>query len=326
MSRKVKDSGFVYIWFDRKHKKFYVGSHWGYPEDRYICSSNWMRNAYKRRPEDFKRRILETVVTTRADLYEREFQWLSQIKEEELGKKYYNLHNRQYITIQYTPEMLEKMASQKNKKQDPDVVAKRAAAIKVTMSTPEKKIELSEQAKAMWAIEGFREAQSERMSDLWKTEEHREKVLPKLTAALNIPEYLEKQSELSKSWWQDPEYRKKQAESHAIAVYSPRSQEARESNSLAQLALWSTDEHRKKMTDAHLNSEAAMAASKENIKKTHTPEAVAKAKEIKRMKLELILSDPIASAEYKKQQKEQARARAMKRWHPMNNQTTEVLN
>lgn len=26
--KKVITSGFVYIWFDKKHKRFYIGSHW----------------------------------------------------------------------------------------------------------------------------------------------------------------------------------------------------------------------------------------------------------------------------------------------------------
>ena len=81
MAKRKFDSGFVYIWFDKKHKRFYVGSHWGIPIDKYVCSSNWMIAAYRRRPEDFKRRILETVTTTRIDLYEREYAWLSLIKD-----------------------------------------------------------------------------------------------------------------------------------------------------------------------------------------------------------------------------------------------------
>ena len=53
--------GFVYIWRDRKHKRYYVGSHWGTETDQYICSSSWMKNAYKRRPQDFKRRVVARV-------------------------------------------------------------------------------------------------------------------------------------------------------------------------------------------------------------------------------------------------------------------------
>jgi len=85
--------GFVYIWFDRKHKRYYVGCHWGRTDDSYICSSTWMRNTYRRRPHDFKRRIIETNIP-RELLFEREYVWLKMIRDEELGARYYNLHNR----------------------------------------------------------------------------------------------------------------------------------------------------------------------------------------------------------------------------------------
>ena len=83
--------GFVYIWYDRKHKLFYVGSHWGTENDGYICSSDWMRKAYKHRPKDFKRRILRTRIPTRVQLYEEEQRWLDMIRPEERKIKYYNL-------------------------------------------------------------------------------------------------------------------------------------------------------------------------------------------------------------------------------------------
>lgn len=84
-------SGFVYIWYDRKHKRYYIGSHWGTEDDGYICSSRWMRKSYRRRPEDFKRRIITRITTSRYELFEKEEQYLSLIKDEELGKRYYNL-------------------------------------------------------------------------------------------------------------------------------------------------------------------------------------------------------------------------------------------
>ena len=83
--------GFVYIWYDRKHKRFYIGSHWGVEDDGYICSSNWMRRAYKRRPKDFRRKIISKIYTSRYDLLVEEERWLSFIKKEEIGKRYYNL-------------------------------------------------------------------------------------------------------------------------------------------------------------------------------------------------------------------------------------------
>jgi hypothetical protein len=105
--------GFVYLWYDRKHKRYYVGSHWGSEDDGYICSSNWMRDAYRRRREDFKRRILSRVNTTRQELLDEEHKWLNLIKIEELGKRYYNLrtwHQGHWTTIENTLSIREKIS------------------------------------------------------------------------------------------------------------------------------------------------------------------------------------------------------------------------
>lgn len=88
--------GFVYIWFDRKHKRYYVGCHWGDINDGYICSSSNMKSAYKRRPNDFKRKVLKTNIYDKKQLLNEEYNWLSMIKKDELGKKYYNLHNHHF--------------------------------------------------------------------------------------------------------------------------------------------------------------------------------------------------------------------------------------
>ena len=83
--------GFVYIWRDHKHKRYYIGAHWGTEDDGYICSSSWMKKAYKRRPQDFKRRLLKTNIISIEKMFNEERSWLSFILLEELGKKYYNL-------------------------------------------------------------------------------------------------------------------------------------------------------------------------------------------------------------------------------------------
>lgn len=83
--------GFIYIWRDRKHNRYYIGSHWGTENDGYICSSRWMRKSYRRRSQDFKRRIISRVTTSKQDLLEKEHQWLQLISSEKLGKSYYNL-------------------------------------------------------------------------------------------------------------------------------------------------------------------------------------------------------------------------------------------
>jgi len=83
--------GFIYIWRDKKHNRYYIGSHWGTEDDGYICSSRWMRKSYKRRPTDFRRKILSRIGTSRIDLLQEEYKWLSMITDDLLGKKYYNL-------------------------------------------------------------------------------------------------------------------------------------------------------------------------------------------------------------------------------------------
>ena len=85
--------GFVYIWRDRKYNRYYVGYHWGIENDKYICSSTWMRNSYNRRPEDFKRRILVNHIPTKAETIAEEHRWLQMMKKEELGNRYYNFRN-----------------------------------------------------------------------------------------------------------------------------------------------------------------------------------------------------------------------------------------
>lgn len=92
----IEKYGFVYVWRDKRNEMFYVGCHWGSESDRYVCSSERMRSAYRRRPEDFKRRVLQRIYTNRQDLLEAESKWLDQIKDEELGKRYYNLSKRHF--------------------------------------------------------------------------------------------------------------------------------------------------------------------------------------------------------------------------------------
>lgn len=83
--------GFVYVWYDRKRKMFYIGSHVGQVDDGYVCSSNRMRNAYRRRPHDFKRRIVYKQITSDRDLLlQEEKRWLDMITDLELKTKYYN--------------------------------------------------------------------------------------------------------------------------------------------------------------------------------------------------------------------------------------------
>jgi len=145
--------GFVYIWRDRKHARYYIGSHWGTEDDGYVCSSFWMKQAYKLRPEDFRRRILFRI-DDRILLRQKEEEWLRLIKPEELKERYYNLslggtgHWASYPDkinnigekISYTTKQamqrkdvrakyLEGLKTRDNKSSDPEVRRKRSTSM-----------------------------------------------------------------------------------------------------------------------------------------------------------------------------------------------------
>ncbi len=129
--------GFVYIWRDRKYNRYYIGCHWGNENDGYICSSSWMKNVYKYRSQDFKRRILSRIYTNKKDLLKEEFRWLLMIKSSELKKKYYNIHNHHFSHWSTDPEKF-KEVSKKNsiknigRKLTEESIVKRTATRKKT--------------------------------------------------------------------------------------------------------------------------------------------------------------------------------------------------
>lgn len=146
----MKKYGFVYIWFDAWRKMFYLGCHWGTEDDGYICSSNRMRDAYRRRPQDFKRRIIVRVYTNRQDLLQEEYRWLQMIPDDQLGSRYYNLRKHLWshwaidkdkhksisekIKASWTDEKRENASKDKlgdnNPMKNPEVVAKRLETYK----------------------------------------------------------------------------------------------------------------------------------------------------------------------------------------------------
>jgi NUMOD3 motif len=76
---------------DRKRNMFYVGSHLGSVDDGYIGSNKRLLATYRKRPEDFKRRILFWLpMKDKTLLYVEEQRWLNFIRPTELHRRYYN--------------------------------------------------------------------------------------------------------------------------------------------------------------------------------------------------------------------------------------------
>jgi hypothetical protein len=109
--------GFIYIWRDKKHKRYYIGCHWGREDDGYICSSSWMKQAYEKRSQDFKRRILKTNIFDKNQTLLEEQYWLNMIKKEEIKPiskypRYYNLQiiNNKKWYMQHSEEIIKKIS------------------------------------------------------------------------------------------------------------------------------------------------------------------------------------------------------------------------
>jgi predicted adenine nucleotide alpha hydrolase (AANH) superfamily ATPase len=117
-----------------------------------------MKLAKRRRPQDFKRRILKTGIATRKETYEEEQRWLQLIKESEIKTRYYNLNIRNNeIWLKYdenvkeisekisintkkamqSPEVrknyLKGLKKRNTKSSDPEVREKRRQSMRATM-------------------------------------------------------------------------------------------------------------------------------------------------------------------------------------------------
>ena len=173
--------GFVYIWFDRKHKRYYVGCHWGTIEDGYICSSSWMKQAWRIRSEDFKRRILKTNLS-RINMYEEEQRYLDMIKPEEIKLRYYNLNKSNTTAWHAYPESVktvgQKISFSKTGKSVPAPPSRGPA-----ISAAKKGKALTEKHKA--ALTGikkpphtdeWKQENSERMKEQWSDPNNKRKL------------------------------------------------------------------------------------------------------------------------------------------------------
>jgi len=197
--------GFVYIWRDRKHNRYYIGSHWGTEDDGYVCSSAWLMQAYKKRPQDFKRKIIKRIYSTRIDLLNEEFKWLSLIKEHEIKIRYYNLNIKStghwtaypenVKTIQEkislkTKEAMQNPEIKHNFKEglktrdcrssDVEVRAKRSESMKKTMAEkfPNRK------QRDKFGSEEYCKNMAEKTKQLWQNPGHRESVRKKISQSL----------------------------------------------------------------------------------------------------------------------------------------------
>jgi len=208
--------GFVYLWYDKKHKRYYVGCRWGNINDGYVCSSSWMRQAYGGRPKDFKRRILKTNILTREELYNEEQRWLYMIKEGEISPKtssprYYNLNivnNKVWHSDSTKLKTIgQKISAKKLGKSNGPCTPERALNIsnakKGVKFTEEHKQKLSESRKGKPRSKESKRKTTETLKAKWASGEfNRPRAVPKTTMTRKDQDKLN--SKLLKERWADP--------------------------------------------------------------------------------------------------------------------------
>lgn len=203
--------GFIYVWYDTLEKMYYIGSHWGYPDDGYICSSRWMLNNFKKRPQDFKRKIVKKIFTNRTDLLLEEQRWIDMIdplktvnnntknENREQNVKYYNINlNINKNVWHQFPEQIKTIGqkisfSKKGKTIGPcseETKQKISIANSGKIFTYEHKEKLSKAKKGNKHTEEWKNKNSEMLMQQWATgirksngpisEEHKQKISKKL--------------------------------------------------------------------------------------------------------------------------------------------------
>ena len=230
--------GFVYIWYDRKHKRYYIGCHWGSVNDGYICSSSWMKSAYLRRPQDFRRRILKTDLL-REQMYIEEGKYLSLIKPEEKKKRYYNIKTHEDNLWHQYPESVktigQKISYSKTGKntgpRDPSIGKKISEAKKAALAsrggfTEEHKRNISKAKIGSKHTEEWKQKTSERMKAQW-SDGTRKRAKPKQTMPREEQNKL--CSQQLKNRWADPVWAANQRKklSEGAKKRPPRSEESK---------------------------------------------------------------------------------------------------
>ena len=156
MKLKKSERHFVYIFWDTRDNRYYIGSHTKKKlNDDYVCSSDEMLAEYEKRPHDFRKRILAECFSV-IDKFDTEHLWLKKIKNEDVGKKYYNkirsANHWTRETVEVSPETRLKRSlaamGEKNpnygKKHTPEIREKISAALRGKKHTDAHKKKISE--------------------------------------------------------------------------------------------------------------------------------------------------------------------------------------
>lgn len=248
--------GFIYLWYDTWRKMYYIGCHWGTTDDGYICSSNRMRDAYRRRPQDFKRRIIKKIYTNRQDLLDEEHKWLQMIPNNELGKSYYNLRKNLWKCYIITEDDKQKISkTTKAAMQRPEVREKYLEGLKT------RKFPKTEQA---WKRRS--EASKKLMEKRFPLDQRKPEPLK-----FGSEEYINNMKEICKKSWKTRPIEQKQQRASKISESLKSSKETR-SKQVSEWKWWNNGTVNKRCKDCPGNDFILGKINRQKEKRTLTPE------------------------------------------------------
>lgn len=201
--------GFVYLWVDRVHHMFYLGSHKGMPTDNYAHSSSRMPKFRMHSvPQGYHRIILAQ--GNYQDMLEREHRL---IRARYRNPLYHNICMSWPAYLHWDDQARQKCsAASKRAWSDPIIREKRIKAIKHAFSDPAWKKKHSEQSKRRWRNSAYRLNQTENLKRRWNDSLLRQKIIKGLKRAWSDPALRQKASKMQKLRFHDPIQRQKCAE------------------------------------------------------------------------------------------------------------------
>ena len=114
------NEAFLYCWTDHATNQLYIGWHKGSVDDGYICSSKYMKEQYKQRPDHFTREII--AFGTTKDITNLETLLLRSVDAKN-DDQFYNRHNGDgfYRYGKHSEETKRKISKGKTGKRRPDL-------------------------------------------------------------------------------------------------------------------------------------------------------------------------------------------------------------
>jgi len=225
-SNNITAQGFVYLWVDRVHHMFYLGSHKGAITDNYAHSSSRMPKFRMHSVPPGYRRIILAQGNYR-DMLEREHRL---IKARYRNPLYHNVCMSWPAYLHWDDQARQKCsAASKRAWRDPIIREKKIKAMKHAFGDPAWKKKHSEQSKSRWRNSAYRLNQTENLKRRWKNSSTRQKIIKGLKRA-----------------WSDPALRQKASKTHKLRLRDP---QLRQQFSERSKRMWSNTAHREKLKE-----------------------------------------------------------------------------